>query len=241
MHFFQGGYDGTHFLANVEVYDPVKEIWEEGIPLSSGRSGLASAVIYQPSCPQNYTQDCFANLSTNREYDDDKKPPDGHDDDAHQGAGSSYHLNCSSNFFNGRLTSSQLDDIELNGCQNVHNRISGELTTVMHEIKIKLKEHSLEKQLNDQSFQEQTNKLQVVKPAKFHTNCRKHQVCPLQILKRRFRNFIFNNKNRILCEKCCKSKPMWSECCCITDCQEAILKSTQLKTKLSFQKLNNIL
>lgn len=42
----QGGYDGTTFLSIVEVYDPVKDVWEEGEPLTSGRSGHASAVSY---------------------------------------------------------------------------------------------------------------------------------------------------------------------------------------------------
>lgn len=68
----QGGYDGTHFLSNVEVYNPVDAVWEDGVPLTSGRSGLASAVIYQPSCPQTYSQDTLAvHHSANREYDDD--------------------------------------------------------------------------------------------------------------------------------------------------------------------------
>ncbi|XP_059612006.1 kelch-like ECH-associated protein 1B isoform X2 [Phlebotomus argentipes] len=47
-----GGFDGQQFLAIVEVYDPVRNTWEEGTPLTSGRSGHASAVIYQP-CGMN--------------------------------------------------------------------------------------------------------------------------------------------------------------------------------------------
>ncbi|XP_055698574.1 kelch-like ECH-associated protein 1B isoform X2 [Phlebotomus papatasi] len=47
-----GGFDGQQFLAIVEVYDPVRNSWEEGTPLTSGRSGHASAVIYQP-CGMN--------------------------------------------------------------------------------------------------------------------------------------------------------------------------------------------
>lgn len=46
-----GGFDGQVFLTNVEVYDPAKNSWEEGTPLTSGRSGHASAVIYQPAVP----------------------------------------------------------------------------------------------------------------------------------------------------------------------------------------------
>lgn len=45
-----GGFDGNNFLSIVEVYDPRSNTWEQGTPLNSGRSGHASAVIYQPSC-----------------------------------------------------------------------------------------------------------------------------------------------------------------------------------------------
>lgn len=47
-----GGYDGQNFLATVEVYDPATDTWVDGDPLTSGRSGHASAVCYQP-CMQN--------------------------------------------------------------------------------------------------------------------------------------------------------------------------------------------
>ncbi|XP_037828520.1 kelch-like ECH-associated protein 1B isoform X3 [Lucilia sericata] len=53
-----GGFDGTNFLSIVEVYDPKTNTWEQGTPLSSGRSGHASAVIYQPSCVNNF-MDCI--------------------------------------------------------------------------------------------------------------------------------------------------------------------------------------
>lgn len=63
-----GGYDGQSFLNIVEVYDPALDTWTEGTPLSSGRSGHASAVSFQhtylpdsemdikkeiPSCPSD--------------------------------------------------------------------------------------------------------------------------------------------------------------------------------------------
>lgn len=53
-----GGFDGHSFLNIVEVYDPSNDRWEEGTPLTSGRSGHASAVIYQPSCASVY-MDCI--------------------------------------------------------------------------------------------------------------------------------------------------------------------------------------
>lgn len=42
-----GGYDGTSFLDIVEVYDPSTNQWQPGPPLTSVRSGHASAVCYQ--------------------------------------------------------------------------------------------------------------------------------------------------------------------------------------------------
>lgn len=48
MFFFNeiGGYDGTNFLDIVEIYDPAKDKWELGVPMTSGRSGHTSAVLY---------------------------------------------------------------------------------------------------------------------------------------------------------------------------------------------------
>lgn len=52
-----GGFDGHSFLSIVELYDPTQDKWEESTSLTSGRSGHASAVIYQPSCANQY-MDC---------------------------------------------------------------------------------------------------------------------------------------------------------------------------------------
>jgi Kelch motif. len=43
---YPGGYDGQSFLNIVEVYDPERDLWEEGHPLTNGRSGHACAVSY---------------------------------------------------------------------------------------------------------------------------------------------------------------------------------------------------
>ncbi|XP_020298839.1 kelch-like ECH-associated protein 1 isoform X1 [Pseudomyrmex gracilis] len=45
-----GGYDGRSFLSIVEIYDPVQDQWTESVPMTSGRSGHASAVSYY-QCP----------------------------------------------------------------------------------------------------------------------------------------------------------------------------------------------
>lgn len=44
-----GGFDGVNFMTSVEIYNPARNTWEEGVPLTSGRSGHASAVCYQPT------------------------------------------------------------------------------------------------------------------------------------------------------------------------------------------------
>lgn len=48
-----GGYDGTSFLNIVEIYDPATNVWKIGTPLTSVRSGHASAVCYQHVTPHS--------------------------------------------------------------------------------------------------------------------------------------------------------------------------------------------
>lgn len=201
----QGGYDGHSFLANVEVYDPVKDEWADGVSLTSGRSGLASAVIYQPSCHQTLSQDCIANpFPSNREYDDEKKPPDNHDDEADinsPGANSSYHLNCSSNFFSGQSAGQHDSDYS--------QLISGELFHLMTEMKSKLTEHCQSSDASDEKklqLQQELSENHVVRLAKFHMKCKSHSSCPLQILKKRFRHFISKSKCKTKCDKLSKIK-----------------------------------
>lgn len=50
-----GGFDGKNFLSIVEIYDPKTNTWEKGTQLRSGRSGHASAVIYQPSYASGFS------------------------------------------------------------------------------------------------------------------------------------------------------------------------------------------
>lgn len=61
------------------MYNPLDDTWEDGVPLTSGRSGLASAVIYQPSCSQNYSQESVTLQHASREYDEsrDQQNPSG--------------------------------------------------------------------------------------------------------------------------------------------------------------------
>lgn len=77
-----GGFDGQAFLSIVEVYDPTNDRWEMGTPLTSGRSGHASAVIYQPSCANVY-MDCMGGSD-----DKHKQLPDD-DENSHNGPSTS--------------------------------------------------------------------------------------------------------------------------------------------------------
>lgn len=83
-----GGFDGTNFLSIVEVYDPKTNTWEQGTPLSSGRSGHASAVIYQPSCVNNF-MDCIEDEGPNRDGDGSGNNDNRSDDNSIDQPGSS--------------------------------------------------------------------------------------------------------------------------------------------------------
>lgn len=88
------------------MYNPVEDLWIDGVPLTSGRSGLASAVIYQPSCSQHYFQDnMMIQLSQGREIDEGKTQQN-------LSATSSMHLRYSSNFQSrGSPNNSNQDDM----------------------------------------------------------------------------------------------------------------------------------
>lgn len=70
-----GGFDGQVFLTNVEVYDPAKNGWEDGTPLTSGRSGHASAVIYQPSAPSGMSSQESVTVPSGNENNSKCVPP----------------------------------------------------------------------------------------------------------------------------------------------------------------------
>ncbi|CAF1230338.1 unnamed protein product [Rotaria sordida] len=44
-----GGYDGKNFSSVVEIYDPKKDEWSYGTPLTRGRSGHGSALTVEPT------------------------------------------------------------------------------------------------------------------------------------------------------------------------------------------------
>lgn len=111
--FALGGYDGNHFLSNVEVYNPIDDAWEDGVALTSGRSGLASAVIYQPSCSQHYSQENVTLQHTSREYDESRS----HQQDSQGGSSSSMHSRHS-NFHSTRGFSSDTNQDDLGDQEN---------------------------------------------------------------------------------------------------------------------------
>lgn len=82
-----GGFDGHSFLNIVELYDPALNKWEESTPLSSGRSGHASAVIYQPSCVNQYMECVEDQTNRGRKPPDDDEPKPGPSSGSGGGAG----------------------------------------------------------------------------------------------------------------------------------------------------------
>lgn len=108
--FAMGGFDGHDFLRIVEVYDPITNRWEEGTPLTSGRSGHASAVIYQPACASIYMDGI---------EESDRKPPQYDENNDSDGTGESRSLpSNSSQQQSGTLHSFSGDRCE--HCDNTH-------------------------------------------------------------------------------------------------------------------------
>lgn len=178
LYFLQGGYDGTHFLAKVEVYDPIKDAWEDGVSLTSGRSGLASAVIYQPSIPGSYSHDCITNLSQNREYDD-RGGSEGHEDDhdlMSQGNRSSYHVNLSSNYYSGK-SGGNMENIHPTQCEQLKN--------------IKLKIFRVLKEFN-QRFNGQCLEEKSTRSVK--NSSLVSRSCTLLLFKKRLKQLVLNEK-----------------------------------------------
>lgn len=83
-----GGFDGASIVTIVEVYDPITDTWTEGVPLTSGRSGHAAAVIYQPSTISD-SQECSFQDNSARDNGSSGtgKPPSGYTAGQGQGSG----------------------------------------------------------------------------------------------------------------------------------------------------------
>nr|XP_036220899.1 kelch-like ECH-associated protein 1B isoform X4 [Bactrocera oleae]XP_036220900.1 kelch-like ECH-associated protein 1B isoform X4 [Bactrocera oleae]XP_036220901.1 kelch-like ECH-associated protein 1B isoform X4 [Bactrocera oleae] len=127
-----GGFDGTNFLSIVEVYDPKTNTWEQGTPLNSGRSGHASAVIYQPSCATNF-MDCIDIGTSKRDGSDfchdqtpgsSKTSQTGHQFDSTNNVGSSFHYRTSFGGNNCRNC-----DCDLKSREDIKNECSNEYKT----------------------------------------------------------------------------------------------------------------
>lgn len=125
-----GGFDGNSFLSIVEIYCPATNKWEESTSLSSGRSGHASAVIYQPSCVHQY-MDCIDD-HTNR----GKKLPD--DDEPRPGPSSGGSAPKGST----HSTSGQLHAFSGNRCTHCDNENKTELDENVHKNHKKPDNHS---------------------------------------------------------------------------------------------------
>lgn len=192
MIYFQGGYDGTHFLANVEVYDPIKEVWEDGVPLTSGRSGLASAVIYQPSIPGSYAPDCFTNLSRSREYDDKGGSENNEDENDFMSRGnrSSYHVNLPSNFYRGS-SSGNIESAHITASKrfrNMKSELFKSLKNAMRPLKCQTLRDEPAVQENESQFD--SCKIDEISMSTCITKKSNHS-CPLEIMRKRLKLLIF--------------------------------------------------
>lgn len=130
-----GGFDGNSFLSIVELYDPASNKWEESTSLSSGRSGHASAVIYQPSCVNQY-MDCVDD-QTNR----GKKSPD--DDESKPGPSSGGGTNAiSKGPMPSAGSSGQLHAFSGNRCTHCDNENRTEIEENEHKRHKKVENHN---------------------------------------------------------------------------------------------------
>lgn len=94
-----GGFDGHHFLSIVEVYDPDLNVWEDGTPLTSGRSGHASAVIFEPSCANSFSN-YLRTSSMDTDNDDSSWPdndPNGKSNSSSSSSSTMQHLSIAGN------------------------------------------------------------------------------------------------------------------------------------------------
>lgn len=95
------------------MYNPIEDVWEDGVPLTSGRSGLASAVIYQPSCSQHYFQEnVMIQQAQGREVDEKKTQQN------HTGS-SSINLRYSSNFQSRGSSNNKSNQDDMGECLNL--------------------------------------------------------------------------------------------------------------------------
>lgn len=124
-----GGFDGNNFLSIVEVYDPRTNTWVKGTPLKSGRSGHASAVIYQPACATTF-MDYEESEETRR---------DGSNDEGR--SGDSSHDPCASrspNYTSGAANMQFHTSFGMSGCNNCESELTvmQELTADSHNFQI---------------------------------------------------------------------------------------------------------
>lgn len=146
--------------------------------------------------------------NSSKEYDDDRKPPDGHDDDSDissRGNRSSYHFDCSANFFSnnpsgsGRSKMEQCDKINVENSECIKKHLNGELTSVMakaHHAALEVCKQT--NQLETVNEREILNDQKIIKLIDNHSLCKDSKSCPIQALKRRFRHFISSSKERNL-------------------------------------------
>lgn len=175
-------------------------MWEDGVPLTSGRSGLASAVIYQPSCAQNYAQECtIAQNPTKREYDDNSGVPPNNNSGS-----SSMNLNYSSNVYSnlrGSGGSGNRDSIDVDdttNCDETNDECpkkkiisSNSNINSSNSNPMCIRERC---KLRNRQFNDISCNLEKITILRNHMVLqRSASPCTIQRLRRRFQHFIFNH------------------------------------------------
>jgi hypothetical protein len=167
--------------------------------LTSGRSGLASAVIYQPSCPQNYSQECtIAQNPTKRDYDDNRRLP------PNDGNNSSMNCNYSSNVYenlrgsgSGSGNRDSNENVETNCDENEESPKKVKSSCIFTQMRERCRARS--RHLHHLQQQQQQHKLNDInsnleKVIRNHTKCKNPNAsCSMQRLRRRFQYFLYHH------------------------------------------------
>ena len=183
-------------------------MWEDGVPLTSGRSGLASAVIYQPSCPQNYSQECtIAQNPTKRDYDDNRRLPPNND-----GNNSSMNCNYSSNVYqnlrgsgsgSGNHDSNETEETNCDENEECPKKVKSTCIFTQMRERCRTRSRHLNHLQHQQMQQQKLNDINsnLEKVIRNHTKCKNPNAsCSMQRLRRRFQYFLYNHIRHSDCE-----------------------------------------
>lgn len=144
-------------------------------------------MIYQPSIPGSYAQDCLTNLSRSKEYDDKGGPENNEDENDFMSRGnrSSYHVNLPSNFY--RASGGNLENAEMTACKRFII-LKSELYKSMKDALQVLRQKSevIENELIDIKLNE--------KSLPTYNTKKSNHPCPMQTIRKRIKWLMFKDK-----------------------------------------------